>query len=125
MPSSPSLAAAAKAFAAAAAITLGDASSASAAAATATAVDVPGQVFPASRTSPKPVTGSTLRPDASFQGRDWAVGRRFRVNLPVGARERLPIGVHIYSSEEVCHDAQDITDAAARREQDFIRGGDH
>jgi hypothetical protein len=98
---------------------------AGAAAAAGTAIDIPAQVFAHGQTSSKPAIEWKRGPDFSTRERNWAVGRSFRVNVPLGAGGRLPLRVHIYSSEEVCHDDTNITAAAANREQDFVRGGDH
>lgn len=93
----------------------------------ATAIDIPAQVFAHDPAGARPVIESKWGPYAATQTRNWAVGRNFQVSLPLGAGERLPLRVHIYSSEEECHDSNDFTAAAALRnqEQDFIRGGDH
>ncbi len=95
------------------------------AAAAGTAVDVPAQVFAQSQAGSKPVAQWKLGADVSTQARDWAVGRSFRVNVPLGAGQKLPLRVHVYSSEEECHDNMAITAVAANRDQDFMRGGDH
>jgi hypothetical protein len=112
---------AAKAWTAALAFALAGASATAAEA----AIDVPAQVFSGGQTSSKPVIKLDRGPEVSTQDRNWAVGRSFRVNLPLGAGERLPLRVHLLSSEEVCHDDTRITAAAANQEQDFVRGGDH
>jgi hypothetical protein len=118
------LAAAASAFALA---------GASAAAAAAAAIDVPAQVFPDGQAGSKPVTTSNWRPVASssdpYPDRGLLAGRSFGVKLPVpgagGAEARLPLMVHVLSSEEECHDDEDINGRAQNQDQDFIRGGEH
>jgi hypothetical protein len=109
------------AAAAAAVIALAGAS----AAAAGTAIDVPAQVFAQARTSAKPAAPWSGGPVLAARGRDWAVGRSYRVNLPLGAGQRLPLRVHVYSSEEECHDDAGVAARAKNQDQDFIRGGDH
>lgn len=109
------------AFVLAAAFALAGASAAAGA-----AIDVPAQVFANGQASAKPVTTLKWRPVTSTWDRDRPLaGRSFGVNMPLGARGRLPLAVHILSSEEECHDDADITGVAQNRDQDFIRGGDH
>ncbi len=100
---------------------------ASTACAAATAVDIPAQVFASDPTSVRPVTAWKSAVDVPPQGPDGAAGRSYRVDLPLGAGKRWPLIVHIISSEEKCHDNNDSTPAAAaaNRDQDFIRGGEH
>jgi hypothetical protein len=105
----------------------GDLGGATAPAETATAIDVPTQVFAQDKVGAQSVVQWKPGADLTSQARNWAVGRSLRVDVPMGAKARLPLIVHVYSSEEVCHDNMDFTAAAAVRnqEQDFIRGGDH
>jgi len=117
------------AFVLAAAFALAGASAAVAGA----AIDVPAQVFPHGQASSEPVMTSKWRPVASssdpYADRGPIAGRSFGVKLPVpgagGAEGRLPLRVHVLSSEEECHDYPDTTGAAQNRDQDFIRGGEH
>ena len=109
------------AAAAAAAFALAGASAAAAGA----AIDVPAQDFAHGQASSKPVMTLRWRPVASIWDREPLAGRSFGVNMPLGAGGRLPLTVHILSSEEECHDDAAINSAAQNQDQDFIRGGDH
>lgn len=95
------------------------------AAAAGTAIDVPAQDFAHGQAGAKPVVTMKQRPVASFPDRGPLAGRSFGLNMPLGAGRRLPLTVHILSSEEECHDDADINGAAQNQDQDFIRGGDH
>ena len=89
------------------------------------AIDVPAQDFAQGQASSKPVKTLKWRPVASIPDREPLAGRSFGVNMPLGAGSRLPLMVHILSSEEECHDDADLNGAAQNQDQDFIRGGDH
>jgi hypothetical protein len=86
-----------------------------------TAIDVPPQVFDQGQASAKPAV--QWRPNAPSWAREPSEdGRSFGVNVPL-AGGRLPLTVHLLSSEAQCHD-EDITSAGREQDKAFIRGGD-
>ena len=85
-----------------------------------TAIDVPAQVFGSGQASVKPAV--KWRPSDSSWVRAPSDGRSFGVNVPLGTGERLPLTVHLLSSEAQCHD-EDITSADREQDKAFIRDG--
>jgi hypothetical protein len=86
----------------------------------AAAIDVPAQSFGQGQASAKRVV--QWRPNASSWVREPSDGKSFGVNVPVGAGGRLPLTVHLLSSEAQCHD-EDITSADREQDKAFIRDG--